>query len=66
MDWLFDTLLLSIAGSLLIGLVTSIAGPMLRTREHCDCAVPTFGTDGPRCSDCGRPLDVTTGDRPGA
>ena len=62
-DELSETLLLSIAGTLLLSLVASLVGPAWRAREHCRCTAPT-PADGPRCSTCGLPFDVTTGDRP--
>ena len=63
-DRLIDTLLFSIAGSLLISLLASIARSAWQARERCRCAVPTPAADGPRCSTCGLSFDVTTGDRP--
>ena len=64
MDGLIETLLLSVAGTLLLSLVASLVGPVWRAREHCRCTAPTPAADGPRCSTCGLPFDVTTGDRP--
>lgn len=65
MDWidgLIETLLLPIAGALLMSLVASLVGPIWRARKHCRCEAPAPAADGPRCSTCGRSFDVTTGD----
>ena len=60
-----ETLLLSmIAASALTSLVATLVRPIWRARMYCRCEAPAPAADGPRCSTCGRPFDVATGDRP--